>query len=238
MIKLDEDWITRGMIDFEYKKYMLLAYMQQVRSQFSEKKLYPPLADLVFHYNNLLRIKENKQVLLENFPKQITKADFEKLKLSYESIVKDDELMEVIEELVLFALPKVKKELDSGAEIYEDIASKITIEPVGIAPIFNREGYLLICEQDSQDTRIYTYKITIFNRQEETFRAINTEFLEMQERNLVNTLEKIKSALIRKYQAMPNPATFAAFSGLKCPVDETLLPITKRLLVRHIEAAA
>ncbi|MFP4088836.1 MAG: hypothetical protein ACLFT3_00895 [Cyclobacteriaceae bacterium] len=238
MIKLEEDWLTQGLIDFEYKKYMLLAYVQQVRSQFNEKRLYPFLSDLVFHYNNLIRIKEKKQLLFENFPRQITKADFEKLKLSYENIVKDDELMSIIAEVIGFALPRMKKELDTGAELYEEIARHISIEPIGIAPLFKQEGYLFICENDSKQTRIYKYKITIFNHHEESFRGISTEFVEEQERNLVNTLEKMKITLIQKYQAMPNPATFAAFSRLKCPMEETLLPITKRLLVQHIGQAA
>jgi hypothetical protein len=32
MVELKQDWLTDGIIDFEYKKYMLLAYLQQVES--------------------------------------------------------------------------------------------------------------------------------------------------------------------------------------------------------------
>jgi hypothetical protein len=51
MKKLEEDWLTKGLIDFEYKKYILLDYLQHIKEQFKERRLYPFLSDLVFHYN-------------------------------------------------------------------------------------------------------------------------------------------------------------------------------------------
>ena len=59
---LSKNWITEGIIDFEYKKYILLAYLQHIKSEFDERKLYPMLSDLFFHYQNLLQFKENKYV--------------------------------------------------------------------------------------------------------------------------------------------------------------------------------
>lgn len=237
-MKLNEDWLTNGLIDLEYKKYLLLAYMKEIQESFGEKKLYPFLSELVFHYNNLIRLKENKNLMYENFPKQLSKADFENLKLSYQRIVQDDELMIVIEEIIHFAIPKLKNALKVGADIYEEVARHIVIEPIGIAPLFNQEGYLLICEHHKQEIYIFRYQITTFNTTEDNFKGIHTEFLEKKERNLVNTLEKIKIELIRTYRSMPNPATFAAFVNLHCPLEETLLPIAKRKLVKQIGKAA
>ena len=37
MKKLEKDWLTRGLIDFEYKKYILLSYLQGVQSYFDDK---------------------------------------------------------------------------------------------------------------------------------------------------------------------------------------------------------
>ncbi len=50
---LSETWFMEGYIDFEMQQYRLLAYLQDVKRAFNEKKLYPQLADIVFHYNNL-----------------------------------------------------------------------------------------------------------------------------------------------------------------------------------------
>jgi len=90
---LQSDWLTNGLVDFEYKKYVVLGYLKDVKKKFSNYKLYPFLSDLVFHYQNLKSIKENKKVLYKHFPKVMTRADFQKLKLNYK---KTGDLLEKI----------------------------------------------------------------------------------------------------------------------------------------------
>ena len=79
MEKLSKDWLTQGLIDFEYKKYVLMAYLHTVKNSFERTELYPFMADLVFHYRNLLAIKENKTLIQESFPKEISLEEFEKM---------------------------------------------------------------------------------------------------------------------------------------------------------------
>ena len=75
MKTLGIDWFIEGSIDFEYKKYVLLAYLQEINRHFDKRRLYPNLSDLVFHYNNLLYFKQNKTTLQNAFPQRLTKAD-------------------------------------------------------------------------------------------------------------------------------------------------------------------
>ena len=79
MEKLSKDWLTQGLVDFEYKKYLLLAYLQTVKKSFSKVELYPFLSDLVFHYRNLVAVKENKALIRDSFPKEISLEEFKKL---------------------------------------------------------------------------------------------------------------------------------------------------------------
>ncbi len=81
---LSETWFAEGYIDFELKKYTLLAYLQEVSKYFNENKLYPQLADVIFHYNNIVAFRENKKFLQEHFPKQLTDVNMQKLQLVYE----------------------------------------------------------------------------------------------------------------------------------------------------------
>ena len=46
MSSLSTNWITEKHIDFEYKKYVLLGYLQHVNESFTENKLYPSLSEL------------------------------------------------------------------------------------------------------------------------------------------------------------------------------------------------
>ena len=238
MTNLHEDWLTSGLLDFEYKKYMMLAYMKGIKQKFEEKKLYPFMSDLVFHYNNLVTTKQNKQLLFENFPKEISRADFEQLKLDYKRIIEDDQLMGTLGEIVNFAIPHFKERVDEGAELYEDIAHHITIEPIGITPLYKDEGYLLLFINHTKTIYVHRYKITVFNQANEAFRAIRTELVEEVTWSLANTFEQVKRQLIQQNQDLPNPAAYLALSKSQYPLQETLLPITKRLLVRIIAQAA
>ena len=49
-----------------------------------------------------------------------------------------------------------------------------------------------------------------------------------------NTYEQIKSELLYRKPDLPNPAVYAIETSLKFPLDETLLPVAKRSLVRYI----
>jgi hypothetical protein len=51
---------------------------------------------------------------------------------------------------------------------------------------------------------------------------------------MLNTYESLKSELIRNRSELPNPAVYSIETGLKFPVEETLLPIAKRCLVKYI----
>jgi hypothetical protein len=100
MKALSETWFADGYIDFELKKYTLLAYLQEVNKYFNQNKLYPQLADVIFHYHNLVAFRENKKFLQEQFPKKLTGVQLEKLQTLYEQIIQDDELMQELEEII------------------------------------------------------------------------------------------------------------------------------------------
>ena len=111
MKKLSADWLTEGLIDFEYKQYVLLAYLQAVKESYNENKLYPFMADLVFHYKNLVELKENKKAVSDGFPKKISRVDFENFTLAYEKMLGESEYLEEIESIVDFAIPKINHHL-------------------------------------------------------------------------------------------------------------------------------
>jgi hypothetical protein len=84
---------------------------------------------------------------------------------------------------------------------------------------------------------VYQYSLSIFTKQDEKYRSIKTEYIDNWDRSLVNTYESIKAELIRRKKDLPNPAVYCIETGLTFPVDETLLPVAKRSLVRYISAA-
>lgn len=231
---LKNNWLTDGLIDFEYKKYILLAYLKDIRQNFRMNKLYPFLSDLIFHYKNLLSVQENKKILYEKFPRTINKADFEKLMLSYEKIVEDDDVMKEIEGIVAYAIRLFTDVLNEGKEIYEFVEENVEIIPIGLSPLYAWEGYMLINEKPRRNLKIYRYQITIFEGPEEKYQGVHTTLIDQFEKSVVSTYEQIKLMLIKKYKELPNPSTYLISTRFIFPLDETLLPIAKRLLVKQI----
>jgi hypothetical protein len=238
MKTLSETWFTEGYIDFELKKYTLLAYLQEVNRYFDENKLYPQLSDVIFHYNNLRAFRENKQVLQQLFPKMLSKIDQERLQLLYERMVEDEAFMQQLEEIIQYAIACITPTIKSGAEIYEFVEEKLSITPIGLIPLDNREGYIFLSNGASRQTRVYQYRLSIFEKHDEKYRAMKTEFIETRKRSLVYTYEHMKTELLRLRSELPNPAVYSVETPLTYPLEETLLPIAKRRLVRYITRAA
>ena len=234
MKSLSETWFAEGRIDFELKKYTLLAYLQEVNKYFDENKLYPQLADIIFHYNNIVAFRENKKYLQEHFPKKLTGLQMEKLQLIYEQMLEDDELMQELENIIHYSASRIKKTISNGTEIYEFVEDKICITPIGLIPLDTKEGYFFLSAGNVKSTRVYHYRLSIFEKHDERYRSIKTRFIDNWVRSFSNTYEHIKSELIRNLRDLPNPAVYSIETDLNFPVEETLLPVAKRRLVRYI----
>lgn len=230
---LTDTWFIEGYIDFELKKYTLLAYLQEVNACFNENKLYPQLADIIFHYNNLVAFRENKKYLQEQFPKKLTGIQLQKLEVVYEQMIRDDELMQELEDIISYSTSKIKGTLNNGTEIYELVEDHLTIAPVGLVSLHTDEGYFFLCDGAFRNIRVYEYRLSIFEK-DNVYRSIRTSYIDEWQRNLVNTYESIKAALIRHKKELPNPAVYSIETCLSYPIEETLLPIAKRSLVRYI----
>lgn len=237
MKKLSTDWLTQGLIDFEYKKFVLLAYLQTVKNSFDKVELYPFMGDLVFHYRNLLALKENKALIRESFPKEISLEEFNKLELNYRQIIEDDAVMSEIGNIIEFSLPKLKDSLQEGSVIYEYVESQCEISPIGVTPLYAKEGYLFVTLPPEKVTTIFRYQVSIFEHSQEQLRSLNTEFIERVEKKPLHTYERMKLDLIRKFSDLPNPATYLILSKIKFPFSETLMPVAKRLFVKHLSVS-
>ncbi|MGN6645213.1 MAG: hypothetical protein ACTHJT_01680 [Cytophaga sp.] len=238
MKHLDSDWLTKGLIDFEYKKYLLLGYLSSVKHDFKERRLYPPLSELYGHYQNLIAIRNNKQSLKNNFPKEIAAADPDKVDFLYRELVSDSKLMNEIEEILEFAIPVVGNGLEEGRGIYEDVEKSLQIEPIGLEPLYTDAGYILLNQPPDKETHIYQYDITIFHHAQEKFRGIHTKKIDSFTQSISNTVNSKKLELIRKYPELPNPATYLIQTEIGYPEKETVMPVAQLALVRYLSIKA
>jgi hypothetical protein len=149
-------------------------------------------------------------------------------------MIEDNELMQELEEIINYSAGQMKTTISSGAEIYEFVEENLTITPIGLVPLDMQEGYFFLSSGNNKSTRVYQYRLSIFDKHNEKFRSIKTSYLEMMQRSMVNTYENIKYDLIKTRSDLPNPAVYSIETELNFPVEETLLPIAKRSLVKFI----
>jgi hypothetical protein len=238
MKELSKNWFIEGSIDFEQKKYVLLDYLQEINRHFDKSRLYPNLTDLIFHFNNLIYFKKNKAMLQQAFPQRLTQADIEAVKLTYQKIVDDDSSMKEIESIINYAVQKMDPAIQTGKEIYDFVEKCLYIDPVGIVPLMPYHGYFSLRNGQEKTHGIYEYQITIFENKDDKYRGINIQFLETYEESITRTPEAIKLDLIRRNVYLPNPAVYYVQSDITFPLEQTLLPVAKRSLVKYISNAA
>ncbi|MBI1221516.1 MAG: hypothetical protein GC180_02840 [Bacteroidetes bacterium] len=231
---LSPDWLTEPIIDYEYKKYILLAYLQNVHKDFQNTRLYPHLSDLVQHYRSLLDFEKTIRLMQAEEKGELKHIDFQNLKLVYEKTLLNDGLMQELDDIVRFSIPHFKYHLKEGKEIYEGVEHQLSLSPIGIVPLYTDEGYMLLKSNTNYETHIYQYKMTMFQMAGEPYRGIHTHFISTQKNSLIHTFEAIKRQLVKENKDLPNPATYLIESEKQYPVNETLLPIARRMLVRYL----
>jgi hypothetical protein len=234
MDKLDKNWLTQGLIDFEYKKYILLAYLKNIRQNFRVNKLYPSLSDLINHYDNLKRLQQEKIDLSNQFPKSLNLEEFMAHKLKYERLIKDDNISQELEDILVYSINKMQETMKTGKELYERVEDSMEIVPIGLTSLYQDEGYMFIDESKSIDLDIYRYQITVFEGPAEKYRAIHTTLIDRIRKGLTTTYENVRLMLVNKNREFANPATYLINSRYTFPMEETLLPVAKRLLVRYV----
>jgi len=234
MKKLQPDWFTQNWLDAEYQKYVVMAYLQAVQQNFTEQKLCPDLPELRDHYDAGIRFSRGKGTLNAAFPKRISRVTGPPPRIEYQSEVTEPSFMAEMDAIMEFALPRFQAMLTEGQQRWADIARSLTLSPVGVLPLRPEEGYLLIHATNQSETQVYYFSMTLYSEQEPGGRLVKLNFVEAVRKSLVNTFENIKLDLIRRYSYLPNPATFMLESQHTYPVQETLLPIARQLLVQAV----
>lgn len=233
-VMLTENWLIEGLSDYEYKKYLFLAFMQKQGKELKDKRLYPALTELIAQHQYMSSLKAMKEKLQADFPKKITGIDHEKLALIFESTEHDSLELETIQAIIDFALPKVEHEIRVGKDIYLDTENKLTIEPIGIMPIQKTEGFLFIKPVGDRVVQLYQYQLSAIQLAGEAFKGIYLNYLDTFVKRVSETFESLKLQLIKEHQIKIVPATYLVEYTALYPYNETILPIAKRKMMGYL----
>ena len=225
--------------DMEMNQYRILGGIRKVCDDFDKKKIYPALATLIELKQSIDKIKDERKNLNEKFPKQIKGFDIKKQKVIYESpgSIEHSDNIESIFDLIDWALPYISDSIDEGIVLFDFVDKNITLEQVGVLPMYKDEGYFMVTDNTAFELQVHRYECTLFSSGRENYRALKTKFVKSERQvRIMRSPESIKHELIKERKDLPNPATFLFDSDLDFPFAETIFPVVKRKLISHIAA--
>ena len=235
MNRLGLNTFLTGTEDLEAKQYEVLSGLKTLREELHHNRLYPAMAELVDLLSVLEDFLAQRKVIQSRLPHQLKELDLEKRRLVYEPLKGNETDIERSAEIITWALPHIQMVIEEATEVYKFVDQHITIEHVGIVPIYREEGYWFVPEHASSQLHLLRYQVTLFTSATERFRALRTSVLEsITQAYIRHSPESIKLELIGKYHDMPNPATYACDTDLDFPYAETILPVAKRKLMMEV----
>ena len=235
MDRLGLDTFIGGSDDLEVRQYHILQGLKMLHGELDHNRLYPALAELIDLMTVLDDFLQRKTDIQSRLPHRVQGLDIEKKQLIYEPVKGKEGDVDRAAALIDWALPRIRELLDEGAKVYKFVDDHISIEHVGIMPMYREEGYWFVPENASSRLHLLRYQVALFTSATERFRALKTNVLESIEQAYVrHSLEAIKLDLIGKYHDMPNPATYACETDLDFPYAETILPVAKRKLMKAV----
>lgn len=221
--------------DFEKRQYQILEALKRIRRQFRSNRIYPELGKMVDLYRDLKSLSDRVKELRDELPKRIKEIDLQKMQIIREPVYVDPANLADVERMVDWGLPLVKKTMDEGVAVFEYVDENTKIERVGIMPQYQDEGYVFVPDYEQRELKLYHFEISIFHSSEDTYRSLRTRIVDrVTWGGALQSPNAIKLDLIEKYREMPNPATFSVDTEVECPYRETLFPVAKRKLVRHL----
>src|SRR5690606_25097681 len=140
-----------------------------------------------------------------------------------------------IERIISYAIVKLGSVLKEGKEIYDFVESRLTIESIGVMPLYPYNGYMLLKNGDEKGILVYEYQVTLFEGKDEKYRGVHMHYVTKYDRHFrYGSPESIRKDLIHKRKKLPKPAVYHVESDITFPLDQTLLPLAKRTLMKHI----
>jgi hypothetical protein len=237
MESLSLNLFTGAVEDVERTQYKVLAGLKNARSAFDEQRVYPHLGRLVKLHGALVTVLDRTEEFRTPETGHISGIDWDGKKVTYEWPELEGTEMAEVEDLIRWALPRIRDAIEEGKNVYEQVEDNLELEMVGIVPSYVQEGYLMVPHREEGVLHVLRYTLSIIEGEDERHRALKTTHCKTVSQESVDVdPSTIKLQLVEERRDLPNPATYFSNIDLHVPYQETLLPVVKRRLVRRLAA--
>ncbi len=212
---LSDSWLTSDPIDFEYKKYLLLAYEQKLLEQYKERKLYPHLTDIVDkleYVNSFLK----HLVAFENTAKEIdlSAVDWIKREIPFKTKI-NDETFDDVKYIAWYSQNILSDLYIQFKNLYDDVDGSIVISGNRFSLFDKFNGYLQVKYKKKEKILYYEIYKTLYP--EPTFH-----------------LKTSKAIMKDYYRDRYNKNIFEVILNEDFPAKESSIPVMRRKLLLHV----
>lgn len=212
---LNDFWLTAAPIDFEYKRYIMLAYEQRMLTEYKKKKVYPSLTDIVdrlAYVNDFLK----NMVAFERSSMEIQKVDWLKQEIHYKTKINDDTFDE-IKRIAIMARDILADLYIQFKNLYDEIDGSIVISGSRFSIFDKYEGYLQIKYDMGLKEKIMKYDIYKVLEPEPTFH-----------------LRTGKPTMAEYYSDRFQKNIFEIRMNEDYPAKESAIPVFRRKFLLHV----
>ena len=232
---METDWLFHEPIDFEHKKYVLLAYFKKVDEQLRQNKLYPTFIELSLHLASLQTLV--KEHVLLSTDKKFSSCDDEVLlkELTATSMPNlTDEDFKEINKIIKHSSDKFLEYFNIVKSYWTIIYDAIYVKIKRNAKSLNKpNGYMVYT--DSSDNQIYVWEYNI-NHSSPSIDEYNIKLLlihqgNKKEMSLNQIIDSHSTFTEKERKSVP---VFDFKSTVSYPIEETLLPLFKRKMLSWV----
>ena len=234
-LKLNPEWMLNDPIDFEYNKYTLLGFLQKCEKEFEKFEIYPNFVELSLHLANVQSLGKENTLLLTN--KQFESYDDEiLLKDLYPKKPKelnDDELYE-LRQTLQFSGGKLFEAFNSAKHLWNVSYDNIDLFlKYGKKYLDNLFGFVYYQDQIKNQTYIWEYNIREEKGQINNLKIVFKKifFSKSQDVNIIDSIYNKSKKLKDDRKDFP---IFEVRPKRSFPIEQTLVPITKRKLLTYL----
>lgn len=231
---MDTDWLFQGIVDSEQKRYVLLDYFQKLNNHLEKMEVYPMFIELSLHLGNIQTLINQNKILYTD-KKFLTNDDellISDLKVKDIPVLSEEEIVEY-HQILKDSQPQLHDYFGFAKSIWS-----IVYESVDIILKKNKNntqsknGFFYYKNNDG--LYVWKYSIKRVYKTKGQTKTVTKLVYFGEEDNL--TIQEIISKFSKTYEK-DNEKSYPIFE-IQCkdifPIEETLLPISKRKIMSFI----
>jgi hypothetical protein len=218
--------------DAEAAEYRVLAGLLEARRAFTRSRVYPHLAELITLRRTLAGLVDGADRVDAGAPNRVVGVDWEAGAVVHER--QDVVGAPLAIDLARWTLPRLDLVIEEGRTLFEFVDAHAALASVGLLPAYQAEGFLLLPETGG-GWRALRYAVSSLAGDDGAYRALRTVPVPVSLPMLAPPAAW-KRALADACAELPAPATFLVETDVAFPLEETVLPVAKRKLLRLVAA--